>query len=168
MHDSYRIVRFLFFDVRCQAVSIFFGACKNHYAFELSLLLGVPLEEPLFVLWQLDKTHDLWFLQHPDVFQFQLLWVCYAHLARLSIAEGIVAEKNKVCRFLGVRLTIFLTSGRNPISSIRSTSSRTKISIPSMLTIPLSIKSINLPGVAIRISTPDFIPSICLPYPTPP
>ena len=51
------------------------------------------------------------------------------HAARRSISGGKVAEKSSVCRSLGIFSTIRRTSGRKPMSSIRSTSSSTRIFI---------------------------------------
>ena len=47
-----------------------------------------------------------------------------------TIGGGMVAEKKRVCRSAGIWRRIRLTSGRKPMSSIRSASSRTRISTP--------------------------------------
>ncbi len=47
--------------------------------------------------------------------------------AKRLISAGMVAEKNKVWRILGMTETIFSTSGIKPMSSIRSASSITNI-----------------------------------------
>lgn len=73
--------------------------------------------------------------------------------ARFMILGSIVAEKNKVCTFLGIWLWIFLISLINPISSIRSASSSVKISTLLRFTCFWLIRSRSLPGVAITIST---------------
>ena len=88
--------------------------------------------------------------------------------ASLAMSGGIVAEKNSVCFFSGVRAIIFLTSWINPISSMRSASSSTRILIFSIFTIFWSIRSKSLPGVATRISTPRFKFSSCGFWETPP
>ena len=43
------------------------------------------------------------------------------------MAGDIVAEKSRVCRFTGRSARILRMAGRNPMSSIRSASSRTRI-----------------------------------------
>jgi len=53
--------------------------------------------------------------------------------ASLRISTGIVAEKNNVCRGSGKRPTMRSTSGMNPMSSMRSASSRTRNSRPCSL-----------------------------------
>ncbi len=93
----------------------------------------------------------------------------------------MVAENNKICFCLGHKLSICFISSINPISSMRSASSSTKISTWLKSTISCLCKSISLPGVATKISTPlvrtsiwgsmDVPPKItvalklvCLPY----
>src|SRR5690606_40589197 len=49
--------------------------------------------------------------------------------ASFMISGGMVAEKNRDWRFLGNAANNFLTSWINPMSNIRSASSKTKISI---------------------------------------
>ena len=61
-----------------------------------------------------------------------------------------------------------LTSGKKPISSMRSASSSTKNSTLSSFTIFWPIKSHRRPGVAMRISTPRSIASTCGTCDTPP
>ena len=50
-------------------------------------------------------------------------------LASLTISGGIVAEKKSDCRFPGSTAINFFTSWMKPISSMRSASSRTNISM---------------------------------------
>ena len=52
---------------------------------------------------------------------------CRKASASLRISAGIVAEKNRVCRFSGNKPTIRSTSGMKPMSSIRSASSMTRM-----------------------------------------
>ena len=97
------------------------------------------------------------------------------------ICAGIVAEKKSDCLLFGNVLNIFLISLINPISNIRSASSSTNILIWAKLTCLWLIKSSNLPGVAITISTPlrniftcgdchthpkitVFVTHVCFPY----
>ena len=82
--------------------------------------------------------------------------------ANFRISGAIVAEKNKFCRFSGKARISLLTSWMNPISSMRSASSRTKISTSRIEINPCVIKSNNLPGVATNISTPFFKTPVCL------
>ena len=63
-------------------------------------------------------------------------------------APSSVAEKNIVCRFRGRRRTIRSTCGLNPMSSMRSASSSTRIRIPPSSTRRRSRRSIRRPGVA--------------------
>ena len=49
---------------------------------------------------------------------------------RRLISDGMVAEKNSVCRRGGSSLQIFSMSGMKPMSSMRSASSMTRISTP--------------------------------------
>src|SRR5471030_481898 len=52
--------------------------------------------------------------------------LCIAHWMSVSICGGTVAENNAVWRWRGHLSTMRRTSGRNPMSSIRSASSRTR------------------------------------------
>ena len=76
--------------------------------------------------------------------------------ASAAIAGDIVAEKNIDWRRTGSLEMIRLMSGRNPMSSIRSASSRTNISTWSRNTIPWVIRSMSRPGQAITVSAPFF------------
>ena len=76
------------------------------------------------------------------------------------ISAGMVAEKSKVCFLTGSNEIIFLTSWINPISSIRSASSRTKISTWAKSTKPCPTKSLSRPGVATSMSIPRRSSSI--------
>ncbi len=84
------------------------------------------------------------------------LGACKKASASLRMAGAIVAEKNRVCRLSGSRLTIFSISGINPISSIRSASSITRIRVWVKSNPPRSNRSSRRPGVAISTSTPRF------------
>ena len=61
--------------------------------------------------------------------------------ARLSIAGGIVALKNAICRSSGMRSRIVLICGRNPMSSIRSPSSITRCRMNARLSTSMSMSS---------------------------
>lgn len=74
--------------------------------------------------------------------------------ASVSISGGMVAEKNRVCLFVGSSFRMRLISWINPMSSIRSASSKTKKSSEFKETNPCDIKSNNLPGVATNICIP--------------
>ena len=63
---------------------------------------------------------------------------------------------------------IFLMSGRNPMSSMRSASSKTKVSIFDSLIVPLSAWSSSRPGVATTMPTPLLNNLICGSILTPP
>ena len=88
--------------------------------------------------------------------------------ASFSISEGMVAEKNKVCRRAGISFNTFLISCMKPISSIRSASSNTKYSNPFNEIQPCDCKSSKRPGVAINTCTPRFKASTCAFWGTPP
>lgn len=72
----------------------------------------------------------------------------------LTISGGIVAEKKSDCLFTGRTLRSFFTSWIKPISSIRSASSKTKISISWREIYFWFMRSRRRPGVAMIISTP--------------
>jgi len=72
---------------------------------------------------------------------------------RLSTEEVMVAENSIVCLDLGIVLRISFNSSANPSSSIRSASSRTRISRVSTVKLgEFRIWSIKRPGVAIMTS----------------
>ncbi len=56
--------------------------------------------------------------------------LCRNAVVRRWISPGMVAEKNSVCRVNGKSLQIRSISGMKPMSSMRSASSITSISIP--------------------------------------
>ena len=85
-----------------------------------------------------------------------------------EISGAIVALKKSVWRVNGVSLNIRSISGMKPISSIRSASSTTIISIPVSSNFPLSKWSSRRPGVAINTSTPLSIRRSCSLKETPP
>mmetsp|Transcript_66725 Transcript_66725/g.201420 ORF Transcript_66725/g.201420 Transcript_66725/m.201420 type:complete len:292 (+) Transcript_66725:841-1716(+) len=68
---------------------------------------------------------------------------------------GHVAVNITVCRSCGSSLITFRICGSNPMSSIRSASSRTRKFTPSMLITPRSRKSSRRPGVQMAISQPS-------------
>ena len=85
-------------------------------------------------------------------------------------SSGIVAEKSSVCRAAesGSTCTMRRTSGQKPMSIIRSASSSTSVSSLSKPTVLLRMWSINRPGVATTMSTPDLRARSCGPMSTPP
>ena len=74
--------------------------------------------------------------------------------ARRRISGGMVAEKNSVCRIFGKQADDALDVGMNPMSSIRSASSITRIFTSLSRILPRSKRSMRRPGVAISTSTP--------------
>ena len=74
--------------------------------------------------------------------------------ASRRIAGGIVAENSSVCRLRETKETMRSTSGMNPMSSIRSASSMTRILTSLSSRWPRSKTSISRPGVAISTSAP--------------
>jgi hypothetical protein len=87
---------------------------------------------------------------------------------RRVISGGIVAENKSVWRFGGIRETILSISGINPISSIRSASSITRMRMSFNKTDPRSNRSIKRPGVAIKTSTPLSSSFVWSPIDSPP
>ncbi len=73
------------------------------------------------------------------------------------ISGGMVAEKNSVWRVNGTSLQMRSMSGMNPMSSMRSASSMTRMSMPVSSSLPRSEKSSSRPGVAISTSAPRVI-----------
>ena len=72
--------------------------------------------------------------------------------AKARISAPRVAEKSSVWRMRGNISTMRVTSGINPMSSIRSASSITNILMPPSITLPRSAISIRRPGVAMITS----------------
>ena len=87
---------------------------------------------------------------------------------RRVISGGIVAEKNSVWRVKGTSLQMRSMSGMKPISSMRSASSMTRISMAFRSRPPRSVKSSRRPGVAITTSAPRAILTSWSPNETPP
>ena len=81
--------------------------------------------------------------------------------ASVLISSENVAENNKFCRLAGNAANTLRISRMNPISSMRSASSRMRISTCLRLTAPCCIKSSKRPGVATKISIPCFKRRIC-------
>jgi hypothetical protein len=73
---------------------------------------------------------------------------------RRRMSSEKVAENIRFCRFAGSSAMIFWMSGRKPMSSIRSASSRTRISTCPRLATLCPTRSSRRPGVATRISMP--------------
>ena len=88
--------------------------------------------------------------------------------ASLAMAGGMVAEKNRLWRFFGSRLTIFWMSRMKPRSSMRSASSSTKTPTSSRVRARWFRRSMRRPGVATTMSTPGAQARICRPTGTPP
>src|SRR5574344_1402182 len=93
---------------------------------------------------------------------------CTSSPARRMICGERVAEKKRLWRCAGSLEMIRLMSGRNPMSSMRSASSRTNICIASRKTTPCVIRSIRRPGVAITSSAPCWMALTCGNWDTPP
>ena len=89
-------------------------------------------------------------------------------LESLTISLGSVAENNIVCLLDGIAEQIFLISGRNPISNIRSASSKTRTPTLSKRSCLWFKRSRSLPGVATKTSTPRDKARICKAGLTPP
>ncbi|CDC31028.1 unknown [Faecalibacterium sp. CAG:82] len=93
---------------------------------------------------------------------------CRMPAASCSISLGMVALNMRFWRCLGSLAITFFTSWTKPMSSIRSASSSTKISMFERSTSPCPTRSFNRPGQAMRISTPFLMASTCGAWPTPP
>ena len=89
-------------------------------------------------------------------------------LIRLRISSGKVAENSRFCRCTGRSAMMRLMSGRNPMSSMRSASSSTRIETWLNMTVLFCTWSSRRPGVATRTSTPLRSCSICAFMSTPP
>ncbi len=80
----------------------------------------------------------------------------------------MVAEKKSVCFLAGAQVRIFFTSWMKPMSSIRSASSSTKISMPPTSMKPLVVQILQPAGVATRMSRPALMAPTWGFWPTPP
>ncbi len=83
-------------------------------------------------------------------------------LANCSMFADIVAENKSVWRFVGSIASTRRIAGRNPMSSMRSASSRTRTSTLDKLTAPRSVRSSSRPGVAINTAAPRRRLEICV------
>ena len=81
---------------------------------------------------------------------------------------GNVALNRRVCLLPTIFSTIHRTSGKNPMSSILSASSRQNISIAGRSMCPLLLMSMTLPGVPTMTSTPLSSSFACLSKSVPP
>ena len=86
---------------------------------------------------------------------------CRMPAASCSISLGMVALNIRFWRCLGSLAITFFTSWTKPISSIRSASSRTKISMLERSSSPCPTRSFKRPGQAMRMSTPFFRAATC-------
>ncbi|MCA9553176.1 MAG: GAF domain-containing protein, partial [Myxococcales bacterium] len=93
---------------------------------------------------------------------------CSSRWARATMSSGMVALNRSDCRFFGRASMILRTSRMKPMSSMRSASSRTKISTRERSACPWPMRSRRRPGVATRISTPRRSACTCGFWPTPP
>ncbi len=113
-----------------------------------------------------------WVMVSATVF-FGVTWICAGSRmnsrASCLMLSSKVAENSRVWRFWrGSLARIFLIDGRKPMSSMRSASSSTRISMPDRSTLRRSRWSIRRPGQATSRSTPRRSTSNWLPMPTPP
>ena len=88
--------------------------------------------------------------------------------ASALISSLKVALNSRLCFFAGMIASTFLMSWMKPMSSMRSASSSTKISILLRSSVRWPWWSSSRPGVATRMSTPRRSLSICGCMPTPP
>ncbi len=89
-------------------------------------------------------------------------------LAMILISFENVAENRSVWRLVGMYFITFLMSLMNPMSSMRSASSRTRISILLRSQAFCWQRSSRRPGVATSMSIPALSLLICGLIPTPP
>mmetsp|Transcript_21275 Transcript_21275/g.72065 ORF Transcript_21275/g.72065 Transcript_21275/m.72065 type:complete len:203 (+) Transcript_21275:575-1183(+) len=90
-------------------------------------------------------------------------------VANLRTAGGHVAEKNKVDRFVAPRAVLMLASwGSNPMSNIRSASSKITMPTVERSTSLVLIKSCKRPGVATTRKAPFFRADFCAERSAPP
>ena len=103
---------------------------------------------------------------------FRCIWIIAgsrsSSLVSSRIGGGIVALKNSVCRFAGRCRRMRRTSGRKPMSSMRSASSRTRYSRFASFAYGERKWSSRRPGVATMTSTPLRNACSCGPIETPP
>ena len=93
---------------------------------------------------------------------------CRIPAASCSISLGMVALNIRFWRWAGSLAMTFFTSCTKPMSSIRSASSSTKISMWERSMRPCPTRSFRRPGQAMRISTPFLRAATCGAWPTPP
>ncbi len=86
----------------------------------------------------------------------------------LSTSGAMVAEKSSVWRSAGILAAMRRTTGRKPMSSMRSASSSTSSETSSSRAAPCAMRSSSRPGQATMISVPRAKAAICAPKPTPP
>ena len=96
------------------------------------------------------------------------LGLCSTCRASSSTSLGNVAENSMFWRWAGSSLRMRFTSGRKPMSNMRSPSSSTRTSIASSLVARWETRSSRRPGQATTISTPERSALICGLAPTPP
>ena len=89
-------------------------------------------------------------------------------VANSIISFESVAEKSIVCRAVGTRVMMRLICGQNPMSSMRSASSRTRIATWSSRMVFCSRWSRSRPGVAMTMCGSRRSPDICGPIEAPP
>ena len=88
--------------------------------------------------------------------------------AKSATSPPVVAEKSSVCRARGSRARMRSSWGLNPMSSMRSASSSTRISTPSRRAWPCWRWSTSRPGVATTTSRRSLQRLVWPPMPTPP
>ncbi|MNN71742.1 hypothetical protein D3C81_1877050 [compost metagenome] len=94
--------------------------------------------------------------------------LCSSLLARSVMSFEKVAENSRFWRLGGSLARTFFTSWMKPMSSMRSASSRTRISTWDKSMLPCPARSSRRPGHATRMSTPLDTAWTCGFMPTPP
>ena len=110
----------------------------------------------------------------PSLASFYPIWIWIGAILQKSSASFLISI-GQVALYMSVylsgcvtQLIIFLISFSNPMSSILSASSNTKYVVLLKFVSLVLIKSISLPGVAIKISTPSLSFLCCSYFETPP
>ena len=127
---------------------------KTNICFQLPSVINLIIKSVFF---SLATGYTFWIIASTVVFSGVAStctgW-CKIPIANCLISLEKVAENSKFCLFEGNTFKIRSISRKNPMSSILSASSKTKISTLASDIKPWFCKSINRPGVATKISTP--------------
>ena len=120
------------------------GGCSVKMCFKIGVL---SLSRQIYTLWSI-------FSAGLDTAIFTSTGLCIISRAILAISGGIVAENRIVCLLSGSCFNMVLMSSKNPISRIRSASSRMMCVVRERSRFPNWRWEMRRPGVATIISAP--------------